>query len=114
MLANILSWLVSGTHLQGTVAFGLAAAVSAYFAPRRLGQNDLKFFYTFSLLGGLGHHRQHSAAISGIQFSSRSGIGKLLHCRHVTPIGSPVSQPVTWSYRLRPTAASAPTSSETV
>lgn len=52
MPANILAWLVSGTYLLGAVAFGIAAAVAGYYALRRLGQNDLKFFYAFSLLGG--------------------------------------------------------------
>jgi hypothetical protein len=74
MLANILSWLVSGTHLQGTVAFGLAAAVSAYFAPRRLGQNDLKFFYTFSLLGGLGTTGSIQRPLAEFSFPHGAGL----------------------------------------
>jgi len=52
VFANLLGVLVSGAYLLGTVLFSIAAMAAGYFAFLRLGQGDLKFFYSLVLLGG--------------------------------------------------------------
>jgi hypothetical protein len=68
VIANILSWLLSGAHLLGVLGFGIAAAVAGYFAMRKLGQGDLKFFYSLAALCGfflLGVWAMWSALLDG-------------------------------------------------
>jgi hypothetical protein len=52
VIAIILSRLLSGAHLLGVAGFGIAAAAAGYFAMRKLGQGDLKFFYALAALCG--------------------------------------------------------------
>lgn len=52
LLANIQSRLHGGANLLGTVGFGLATAVTGYFALRNLGQGDPKIFYWLASLAG--------------------------------------------------------------